>query len=55
MESMRIDDSIKAKPPVLPKGYNLDSLVEGKLLLRLVSDDPEVRPTIEEIRNDWLP
>jgi hypothetical protein len=40
MESMRIDESLKGKPPTLPKGYLLDDLVEGQLLLRLVSEKP---------------
>lgn len=37
MEQDRIDDKIKARPPVLPKGYKLEGLVEGQLLLSLVS------------------
>lgn len=55
MEVMKIDDSIKSTPPKLPKNYKLEELVEGKLLLLLVSPYPEQRPTIEDIRNVWLP
>lgn len=55
METMRIDDSIKASPPRLPKNYDLEGKVESELLLALVSHEPEARPSMEEIKNDWLP
>jgi hypothetical protein len=48
---MKIDDTIKARPPTLPKGYKLDELVEGQLLLRLISDQAEQRPSVEEIKS----
>jgi hypothetical protein len=55
MESMRIDDNIKRKPPILPKGYKLEESVEGELLLLLVSDEPDKRPSIQAICTYWLP
>jgi len=33
MESMRIDDSLKSRSPQLPKGYKLEGLVEGNILM----------------------
>ncbi len=47
MEQMKIDETIKARPATLPKGYKLDDLLEGKLLLRLVSHQAELRPSVE--------
>lgn len=29
METMRIDEALKSKKPILPKGYKLEGLVEG--------------------------
>lgn len=52
---MRIDDSIKCDPPKLPKVYKLDGLVEGELMLALVSWNQDERPTIEDVKNIWLP
>lgn len=46
METMRIDDALKSKKPVLPKGYKLEGLVEGQLMLAMVQADPVDRPTI---------
>lgn len=47
MEQDKIDDKIKGRPPALPKGYKLEGLVEGQLLLSLVSYRSDDRPTIE--------
>lgn len=44
---MRIDDSLKARSPRLPKGYNLENTVEGQLMLRMVDREPRNRPTID--------
>lgn len=55
MEQQRIEDKIKASKPQLPPGYKLENLVEGELLLKLVDPDPSLRPSIEQIRSDWLP
>ena len=46
METMRIDDALKSKKPFLPKGYKLEGLVEGQLMLAMVQADPVDRPTI---------
>ena len=54
METVKIDDALKAKKPVLPKGYKLEGLVEAELLLAMVQPDPEKRPTIDEIKDKWL-
>jgi hypothetical protein len=55
MEQIRIDDSIKCDPPKLPKSYKLEGLVEGELMLALVSHKQDERPTIEDVKNIWLP
>ena len=47
MEQMRIDDCIKANPPRLPKGYQLEDRVEGRLMLKMVDRDPKNRPSID--------
>jgi hypothetical protein len=52
---MKIDDAIKVATPKLPKGYKLEGLVEGELMMKLVDPNPNVRPTMEDIRSDWLP
>ena len=52
---MKIDDVIKAATPKLPKGYKLEGLIEGELMMKLVDPNPNVRPTMEDIRSDWLP
>jgi hypothetical protein len=52
---MKIDETIKATKPQLPKGYKLEGLVEGGLMMKLVDPNPNVRPTMEDIRSDWLP
>jgi hypothetical protein len=52
---MKIDDVIKAATPKLPKGYKLEGLIEGELMMKLVDPNPNVRPTMEEIRSDWRP
>jgi hypothetical protein len=52
---MRIDESIKHRPPMLPRGYKLEGSVEGELLLLLVSCEADQRPTIETICTYWLP
>jgi len=36
---MRIDDSLKSKSPQLPRGYELEDLVEGSILMQLVNPD----------------
>jgi hypothetical protein len=36
METMRIDDALKRAKPCLPRGYKLDGLVEGDLMLAMV-------------------
>jgi hypothetical protein len=36
METMRIDDALKSKTPCLPRGYKLEGLVEGELMLAMV-------------------
>jgi hypothetical protein len=36
METMRIDDALKGKKPCLPRGYKLEGLVEGELMLAMV-------------------
>ena len=55
METMRIDDALKSKQPVLPKGYKLEGLLEGQLMLAMVQPDPSQRPSIEEIKDKWMP
>lgn len=55
METMKIDDALKASKPRLPKGYNLDGLVEGELMLALVQPDPAERPSIQRVMEYWLP
>lgn len=54
METVKIDDAIKAKKPVLPKGYKLEGLIEAELMLAMVQPEPKMRPTIDEIKNKWL-
>ena len=46
METMKIDEALKAKKPYLPKGYNLEGLVEAELMLAMVQPESEKRPTI---------
>jgi hypothetical protein len=36
METMRIDDALKRAKPCLPRGYKLEGLVEGDLMLAMV-------------------
>lgn len=55
METMRIDEALKASKPSLPRGYKLDGLVEAELMLSMVQPDPEQRPSIDQIRDVWLP
>lgn len=46
METMRIDEALKANKPCLPKGYKLEGLAEAELMLSMVQPDPANRPTI---------
>ena len=55
MEMMRIDEALRCEKPRLPKGYKLEGLVEAELMLLLVSPNPDERPTIHEIKENWLP
>lgn len=50
MEQMRIDGALKQSVPELPRGYKLEGLVEGNLMLALVDPDPSKRPTIDKMR-----
>ena len=54
MEQIRIDDCVKQKTPQLPKGYKLEGLKEGEILLKLVSQESNERPTIEALKHDLL-
>lgn len=47
METVRIDKCLKTSVPTLPQGYKLEGLVESELMILLVSDNPEERPTIK--------
>ena len=53
MEQMKIDENIKKYK--LPTGYKLEGTVEGELLMLLVAENPDTRPTIEQIKSEWLP
>lgn len=55
MEQMRILDALKQRPPRLPSNQNLESLIEGQLMLQLVSEDPLRRPSLQQISEEWLP
>lgn len=45
MVQMRIDRDLKASPPKIPAGYDIEGTPEGELLLSLVQKDPALRPT----------
>ena len=55
MEQMRILDALKQQTPKLPTYLKLESLIEAQMILKLVSPDPALRPSIKQISEEWLP